>query len=149
MPRYAWRATARVRGPGSLVSEPGDKTSELEERLAELEAFFDVNGLRGEAEDLGEEMSRPGFWDDPEEAKAVSARFSRVQGKISLLDGLRVTLSDSEELLELDEGDAILTINPGAGGVDSQDWAEMLARMYRRWAELRGFGLEVIEYTEA
>jgi peptide chain release factor 2 len=49
---------------------------------------------------------------------------------------------------EYDDGDAILTINPGAGGVDSQDWAEMLARMYRRWAELRGFGLEVIEYTE-
>ena len=49
---------------------------------------------------------------------------------------------------EYDEGNAILTINPGAGGVDSQDWAEMLARMYRRWAERRGFGLEVIEYTE-
>jgi peptide chain release factor 2 len=49
---------------------------------------------------------------------------------------------------DYDEGDAILTINPGAGGVDSQDWAEMLARMYRRWAERRGFGLEVIEYTE-
>ena len=165
------------------MPEPGDKTSELEERLAELEAFFDVNGLRGEAEDLGEEMSQPGFWDDPEEAKAISARFSRVQGRISLLDGLRGSLTDSEELLELaeddrellseveaelkrvervleeqevarlfsgeyDEGDAILTINPGAGGVDSQDWAEMLARMYRRWAELRGLGLEVIEYTE-
>jgi peptide chain release factor 2 len=49
---------------------------------------------------------------------------------------------------EYDEGDAILTINSGAGGVDSQDWAEMLARMYRRWAERRNFGLEVIEYTE-
>jgi peptide chain release factor 2 len=49
---------------------------------------------------------------------------------------------------EYDDGDAILTINPGAGGVDSQDWAEMLARMYRRWAERRSFGLEVIEYTE-
>jgi peptide chain release factor 2 len=49
---------------------------------------------------------------------------------------------------EYDEGDAILTINSGAGGVDSQDWAEMLARMYQRWAERRGFGLEVIEYTE-
>ncbi|MCA3748492.1 MAG: peptide chain release factor 2, partial [Rubrobacter sp.] len=49
---------------------------------------------------------------------------------------------------EYDEGDAILTINSGAGGVDSQDWAEMLARMYRRWAERRGFELEVIEWTE-
>jgi peptide chain release factor 2 len=165
------------------VPEPRDKTSELEERLAELEAFFDVDGLRVEAEELGEEMSRPGFWDDPDEARVASARFSRVQGRISLLEGLRGSLSDSEELLELaeedgellsevdeelrrvervleeqevarlfsgeyDEGDAILTINSGAGGVDSQDWAEMLARMYRRWAERRGFELEVIEYTE-
>jgi peptide chain release factor 2 len=165
------------------VTESWDKTSELEGRLAELEAFFDVGGLRSEAEELGDEMSQPGFWDDPEEAKAVSARFSRVQGRIELLDGLKASLSDSEELLELaeedrellsevqeellrvervleeqevarlfsgeyDEGNAILTINPGAGGVDSQDWAEMLCRMYRRWAERRGFGLEVIEYTE-
>ncbi len=49
---------------------------------------------------------------------------------------------------EYDEGDAIISINPGEGGVDSQDWAEMLSRMYRRWAERRGFDLEVIEYTE-
>src|SRR5919107_1165631 len=183
MPRDAGRAAARVRGKGRLVTEPGEKAAELEERLAELEAFFDVEGLREEAEELGDEMSQPGFWDDPEEAKAVSARFSRVQGRIELLDGLRVSLSDSEELLELaeeegellseveeelgrvervleeqeiarlfageyDDGDAILTINSGAGGVDSQDWAEMLARMYQRWAERRGFGFEGIEYTE-
>jgi peptide chain release factor 2 len=165
------------------VPEPRDRTADLEERLAELEAFFGLQALREEAEELGDEMSRPGFWDDPDEARAVSARFSRVHGRIELLDGLRGTLTDSEELIELaeedrellseveeelgrvervleeqevarlfageyDEGDAILTINPGAGGVDSQDWAEMLARMYRRWAERRGFGLEVIEYTE-
>jgi peptide chain release factor 2 len=48
---------------------------------------------------------------------------------------------------EYDEGAAILTINSGAGGVEAQDWAEMLARMYRRWAERRGYSLEVIEYT--
>jgi peptide chain release factor 2 len=165
------------------VTELKEKTSELEERLAELEAFFDVEALRTEAEELGEDMSRPDFWDDPEVARAVSARFSRVQSRISLLDGLKESLTDSGELLELaeedgellpevreelrrvervleeqevarlfageyDEGDAILTINSGAGGVDSQDWAEMLARMYQRWAERRGFGLEVIEYTE-
>ena len=165
------------------MSELREKTSVLEERLAELEAFFGVERLRDEAAKLGEQMSRPGFWDDPEKAKEVSARFSRVEARMRLLEGLRGSLTDSEELLELaeddgdllseveeelrrvevvleeqevarlfageyDEGDAILTINSGAGGVDSQDWAEMLARMYRRWAERRGFGLEVIEYTE-
>jgi peptide chain release factor 2 len=166
------------------VSELRDRISELEVRLADLEAFFDVESLRREAAELGERMSRPGFWDDPEKAKEISARFSRVEGRIRLLEGLRGSLSDSGEVAELadedgellrevegelrrvelaleeqevarlfageyDEGDAILTINPGAGGVDSQDWAALLARMYRRWAERRGFGLEVIEYTEA
>ena len=165
------------------MSELRDRAADLEERLAELEAFFGVDALREEEAELGEQMSHPGFWDDQEQARDVSARFSRVQGRISLLEDLRAALSDSEEILELadedgellseveeelrrvelvleeqevarlfageyDEGDAILTINSGAGGVDSQDWAEMLARMYRRWAERRSFGLEVIEYTE-
>jgi peptide chain release factor 2 len=164
------------------VSELKDKASELEERLEELEDFFDVEGLRRTSAALGEEMSRPGFWDDQEEARQVSAEFSRAEGRLRLLDGLRARLSDSGELLELSEGDeellgevaeelgrvekaleeqevarlfsgeydegaAILTINSGAGGVDSQDWAEMLARMYRRWAERRGYSLETIEYT--
>ncbi len=46
---------------------------------------------------------------------------------------------------ELDSGDAILTINPGAGGTESQDWAEMLLRMYLRWAEQRDFKAEIVE----
>ncbi len=165
------------------MAELREKTAELGERLAELEAFFGVDGLRTQSTKLGEEMSKPGFWDDPEEAKEVSARFSRVEGRVRLLEDLRGRLDDSGELLELaeddgdliseveselrrvesvleeqeiarlftgeyDEGGAIVTINSGAGGVDSQDWAEMLARMYRRWAERRRFSLEVIEYTE-
>jgi peptide chain release factor 2 len=163
------------------VSELADKARELEGRLAELEGFFDLEGLREKAAKLSEEMSRPGFWDDPEEAREVSAAFSRAEGRVRLLESLRARIEDSEELLELsedgelegevaselrtvekvleeqevarlfggeyDEGDAILTINSGAGGVDSQDWAEMLDRMYRRWAERRGYALEVIEYT--
>jgi peptide chain release factor 2 len=154
----------------------------LEERLAELEDFFDVEGLRRTSASLSEEMSRPDFWDDQEEARQVSSEFSRVEGRLRLLDGLRARLLDTAELLELSEGDeellgevaeelgrvettleeqevarlfsgeydegaAILTINSGAGGVEAQDWAEMLARMYHRWAERRGYSLEVIEYT--
>src|ERR671932_844329 len=127
-------------------------------------------------------MSSPGFWDEPEEAREVAAEFSRVEGRMKMLEGLRARLVDAEELLELaeedeelaeevgeeleriekalgalevarlfsgkyDEGAAILTINSGAGGIDSQDWAALLARMYRRWAERRGYALETIEYT--
>lgn len=165
------------------MAEPEERVVGLEGRLAELESFFGVESLRAEAEKLSGEMSSPGFWDDPDEAREVSGRFSRVEGRVRLLEDLRGRISDSKEILELaegdkelldevegelgqvertleeqevarlfsgeyDEGDAIVTINPGAGGVDSQDWAEMLARMYRRWAERRGYKLEVIEYTE-
>jgi peptide chain release factor 2 len=47
-----------------------------------------------------------------------------------------------------DKGNALLTINSGAGGTDSQDWAGMLERMYLRWAERRGFDVEILDTTE-
>ena len=47
---------------------------------------------------------------------------------------------------ELDRKNAIVTIHPGAGGTESQDWAEMLLRMYTRWLERRGFKREVMDY---
>jgi peptide chain release factor 2 len=50
---------------------------------------------------------------------------------------------------EHDRSNAIVTIHPGAGGTESQDWAEMLLRMYVRWVERRGFGLEVIDSQPA
>jgi peptide chain release factor 2 len=46
---------------------------------------------------------------------------------------------------ELDRKNAIITIHPGAGGTESQDWAEMLLRMYLRWTERRSFGREVVD----
>ncbi len=48
---------------------------------------------------------------------------------------------------EHDEGDAILAIHAGAGGTDSQDWAEMLQRMYTRWAGNKGFSIELLDLT--
>lgn len=47
-----------------------------------------------------------------------------------------------------DDADAILAIHAGAGGTDSQDWAEMLERMYMRWAEQNGFKVDVLERSE-
>jgi peptide chain release factor 2 len=47
---------------------------------------------------------------------------------------------------EHDRASAIVTIHPGAGGTESQDWAEMLLRMYLKWAERRGFKREVLDY---
>ena len=77
----------------------------------------------------------------------------------SLLDELSqtvATLEHSLEALEMlsllsgpyDQNAAIAELHAGAGGTDAQDWTEMLLRMYSRWAERRGFGVEVDEVTE-
>lgn len=49
---------------------------------------------------------------------------------------------------KFDKNNAILTIHPGAGGTESQDWAEMLYRMYTRWAEKSGYNVKEIDYLE-
>jgi len=68
----------------------------------------------------------------------------------SLVERLEHELSQAETEMLLagdnDQLNAICTIHPGAGGTESQDWAEMLLRMYLKWAEQRGFKTEVIDY---
>ena len=62
--------------------------------------------------------------------------------------GREVTEAETETMLagEHDIRNAICTIHPGAGGTESQDWAEMLLRMYLKWAEQHGFETEVLDY---
>ncbi|MGE3403195.1 MAG: peptide chain release factor 2 [Vicinamibacterales bacterium] len=59
-----------------------------------------------------------------------------------------VEAAETKKMLggEYDAANAIVTIHPGAGGTESQDWAEMLLRMYLRWSERRGFRREVMDY---
>lgn len=68
-----------------------------------------------------------------------------LQSLISEIDDieLKTTLS-----AEGDKNNAIMTINPGAGGVESQDWAQMLMRMYIRWAERNGFKVEIVDLLQ-
>ncbi len=77
--------------------------------------------------------------------EAVDAEFM-AQG----LDGFDrdVQAGEIKKMLggEHDRTNAILSIHPGAGGTESQDWAEMLLRMYMRWTERRGFTRELVDY---
>jgi peptide chain release factor 2 len=79
-----------------------------------------------------------------EAGEPVDAEFSDA---IESLD-LEVQAGETKKMLggEHDRRNAIIAIHPGAGGTESQDWAEMLLRMYMRWTERRGFKREIIDY---
>lgn len=69
---------------------------------------------------------------------------------IKSVEGLEIDLEALElnQLLsgKYDSNNAILSLHPGAGGLDSYDWAEMLYRMYTRWSDKKGFNVEVLDY---
>ena len=81
--------------------------------------------------------------DDAETLQEVTGGLQELARGVRSLE-LQTVLSG-----EYDMGNAILSINPGAGGTESQDWAQMLLRMYLRWAENKGFRSEIIELLEA
>jgi peptide chain release factor 2 len=80
-----------------------------------------------------------------EEDPEIAAEFEeQVRGVQERLDAL-----EEERLFSgrYDVGDALVTVNAGAGGTDAQDWAEMVLRMEMRWAEKRGFEVELLEVS--
>ena len=88
--------------------------------------------------------------DDLDELAELAAEDEEMAGELAgQLSSVERRLADLEEERlfsgRFDAGPAVVTINAGAGGTDSQDWAEMLVRMYLRWAERRGFKVEMKE----
>lgn len=138
----------------------------IAERLAELDARAEVPGLWDDphaAQGLMRARQRLArFADEYRELESkledieVLAELAHEESDedaeaeaLSDLDMLRERAGrrEMEAMLsgEHDGGDAFIAINAGAGGTESCDWAAMLCRMYRRWAERRGYGVEVIE----
>ena len=114
------------------------RTSAAHARLQKrLQGF---RALEGDVADLGDlaEMAA----DDPELASELRGQLASVERRLEELEEARLFSG------EYDSGDAVVTVRSGAGGTDSQDWAEMLLRMYLRWAERRGFEVEMGEASE-
>ncbi len=93
--------------------------------------------LAAEVGDLGElaEMAA----EDEEMAAELGSQLAAVERQLAALEEARLFSG------QYDAGDAVVTVHAGAGGTDSQDWAEILLRMYLRWAERRGFAVEMKE----
>ena len=107
------------------LTEQVEAQRALETRLEEAQVLAE---LAREGEPVGEELGRA--------AEALSEALDRRELELMLTG-------------QHDATDAILTIHPGAGGTESQDWAEMLYRMYLRWAESHGMKIEVLDLQRA
>jgi peptide chain release factor 2 len=128
------------------ASEPGlwddadharEVTTELGRVNEDIDHFNDLAERLSEAQTLNELL---------EEEQDESLR-PEVDEAIGALGRLRILELRSLFAGPYDDGDAVAEIHAGAGGTDAQDWAEMLLRMYTRWAERRGFEIEVEEAT--
>ena len=113
------------------------------QRLARLRERVDTwRGLERRARDALELIELAEAEDDEEVLRGIDRE----------LDALEAELEKREFELRLsgpyDSRNAILAVHAGAGGTESQDWAEMLLRMYLRWAEKRGFETEILDVTE-
>jgi peptide chain release factor 2 len=95
--------------------------------------------LQADAEDLGglAELAEA----DPDLAREFDEQIESVERRLAALEEERLFSG------RYDSGDALVTVNAGAGGTDAQDWAEMVMRMEMRWAEKRGFEVELLEVS--
>ena len=94
------------------------------------------DALTAEAEDLTELAE---LADDDAQLDEVAASVESLRARLARLQ------EDALFTGEYDAGDAVVSIQAGAGGTDAQDWAELLLRMYERWAADRGFRTEIVE----
>jgi peptide chain release factor 2 len=99
----------------------------LEKRARALAEMAELAAGDEDAQALTPDLER--------ELAAIGADWSRVEGQLLLSE-------------PYDERPAIVSVHAGAGGTESQDWAEMLERMYLRWADQHGFRTEILDQTE-
>ena len=155
---------AKLGGMKTAVDDLRDALSieASEKRLAELE----------------HQMTMPGFYDDQARSQKVISEMGEVKNKLERFGKLSTQLlmieeendpslaAEGEEAVngveksidelqlmtmlngEYDHNNAILTFHAGTGGTEAQDWAEMLYRMYTRWAEAHGYSVEVLDVLD-
>ena len=115
-----------------LASELGQKTREIKENISRIEHWEEIIS---DAE-IAYEMQ------DEDLINEANSNLENLEHELDKFD-IQLMLSG-----EYDSADAMLTVNAGAGGTDAQDWAEMLLRMYTRWAENKGWKVTLLDKSE-
>lgn len=112
----------------------------MRKRAAAVEKLELIEKLTREVDDSLELLELAAAENDEGTQKELEAQLPELESRVRSVE-LRRMLSGP-----VDHASAIVSINPGAGGTDAKDWAEMLLRMYLRWCEQRGYKTEIIDY---
>jgi peptide chain release factor 2 len=127
---------------GEVWNDP-EKAQQLGRERASLEQVVSLLSTLGDSlTDLSELAEMAAEDNDAMALDDVAAELDGLQGQLATLEFRRMFQG------ELDSANCYLEIQAGSGGTEAQDWAEMLLRMYLRWAEQRGFGVAVTEVSE-
>lgn len=118
------------------VAQTGKEKSRLNRILSVYE------NAKNALNDSDELFALAGAENDSEMLENLFAEAPKLEHKIKQIE-IEIMLSDKN-----DSANAIISIQPGAGGTESQDWANMLYRMYLRWCERRGFKVELLDYQD-
>ncbi|MEE8547238.1 MAG: peptide chain release factor 2 [bacterium] len=119
------------------------KTRELARLKSEITAFSRMQEMISDLDAAAELVGEAGEKEGSELLNESISQLEEMEEALSELE-IKSLLGD-----EADSRNALVAINPGAGGVESQDWAQILLRMYLRWAERRGFVTEMLDLQYA
>jgi len=118
-----------------------------------LERLLKIEEKKTAISKLEAEMNNPSFWSDQEKSRKKTQDLANLQKEVDEFE----KANTSEELHQLeiktilsdkyDHNNAIVSLHAGAGGTEAQDWAEMLLRMFERFAERRGFKYQILEIS--
>lgn len=134
------------------------KLEELEVKLQSPDVWADqklASEIGQQAREIKDKISLFESWgsilDDAQTAIEIGDEDLIKESESSLIElEKQLDKYDIQQMLsgEYDEADAFLSVNAGAGGTDAQDWANMLLRMYMRWAEIRGWRVELVDKSD-
>lgn len=130
---------ARVEDP-TLWDDPKEAESVMRERVRLESAIGTVNEISQEMEDAVEFIELGEAEGDADTVEEGHRTLEKLADRADA-DKVQALLAG-----EADANDCYLEVHAGAGGTESQDWAEMLQRMYTRWAERRGYKVEIVDY---
>jgi len=132
--------------------------SELEEKLQSPDVWSDqklASSLGGQVREIKDNLSKISSWNEILDDVEVALELGDEDLMTEVAESLKklekeLDKYDIQKMLsgEYDDANAILTVNAGAGGTDAQDWADMLLRMYTRWAESKGWKVELLDKSD-